>query len=178
MSATIAGLLILAVFLAGVLMMFRSTLFGNVSTGSALREAAQIEGERSRTEIDLTDGSVSTAGGVCILIVTGDNDGVTAISDFDEMDVIVQMVEGNNPPQRLTYNSGDSPTSAGDWAKNLTPFATSDAFQPGIFNPGETFEIKVKLSLTVGGDSNATVTVGAPNGVTTTRTVPLTTPCP
>ena len=71
MSATIAGLLILAVFLAGVLMMFRSTLFGNVSTGSALREAAQFEGEQSRTEIKLTAGSVSTAGGNCILTRDG-----------------------------------------------------------------------------------------------------------
>lgn len=178
MSATIAGLLILAVFLAGVLMMFRSTLFGNVSTGSALREAAQFEGEQSRTEIKLTAGSVSTAGGNCILTVTGDNDGVTSISNFDEMDVIVQMVEGNNPPQSLTYNSGDSPTSTGDWAKDLTPFFTSDAFQPGIFNPGETIVIQAKLSLTVAGDSNATMTVAAPNGVTGTRTVSLTTPCP
>ena len=110
--------------------------------------------------------------------MTGDNDGVTSISNFDEMDVIVQMVEGNSPPQSLTYNSGDSPTSTGDWAKDLTPFSTSDAFQPGIFNPGETIVIQAKLSLTVAGDSNATMTVAVPNGVTGTRTVSLTTPCP
>ncbi len=56
----------------------------------------------------------------------------------------------------------------GEAATTLTPFPTSDAFQPDIFNPGETFEIKANLALTV----------AAPNGVTAIRTVPLTTPCP
>ena len=157
---------------------FRSTLAGNVATGGALREAAQFEGEQSRTELGLTGALISTAGGDCILTVTGDNDGATSISDFSDMDVIVQFAEANNPPQQLSYTTGDTPSSTGNWAKILTPFSTSDKFQPGIFDPGDTIVIQAQLSLPVAGDTTGTVTIGAPNGVIDTLSFSLSTPCP
>jgi len=169
--------LILAVFLTGVLMMSRTTLFGNMLTSNAMKESAQLLGERARTEMSLKTPTITTADGSCTLTVTGDNTGSTAITDFPLMDVIVQFAPGANDPQRLNYTTGDSPPSTGDWAKNLTPFSTSDKFQPGIFNPGETVIIKAKLAATVVGDTTGTVTVAAPNGVIDTASFSLTTPC-
>ena len=156
-------------------MLFRSTLFGNVVTSNAIKEATQLVGERNRTEISIQSAAINTSSGSCILVVTGDNEGATSVSDFSMMDVIVQFGEANNYPRRFTYTTGDSPSSAGDWAKELV--STSDLFQPGIFNPGEIIVIRGKLSLPEANDTAGTVTVGTDNGVIDTASFSITTPC-
>ena len=87
MGAAIAGLLIMAVFFTGVLMMFRTTLFGNVIISNSMKEANQLSGEQARTDIRLTGASITTGDGYCKLTVTGDNKGAISISDYDRMDI-------------------------------------------------------------------------------------------
>ena len=176
MAASVAGIMILAVFLVGGLMILRTSLFGDVLLGNAVKEAVDLEGERARTVIGLGTPSIDTGDGTCTLTVTGDNDGAVSLGDFSTMDVIVQTLEGNNAPVQLNYTTGDTPSSTGDWAKELP--STSDIFAPGIFNPGETITIKARLDLSVAGDTAATVTVGTQNGVTDMRSLSVVTPCP
>ena len=89
MGASIAGLLILAVFLTGALMLTRSTLFSNVVTSNAIKEAAQLAGERARTEIGITSSSTTTVFRCSTkLQITVDNTGSVTISDFDKMDIV------------------------------------------------------------------------------------------
>ena len=176
MAASVAGIMVLAVFLVGGLMVLRTSIFGDVPLGNAVKEAVDLEGERARTVIDLGSPSIDTGDGTCTLTVTGDNDGSISIGDFSLMDVIVQTLEGNNAPVQLNYTTGDTPTSTGDWAKELP--STLDVFAPGIFDPGDTITIKARLDLSTAGDTAATVTVGTPNGVTDTRSFTAVTPCP
>ena len=166
MGAAIAGLLIMAVFFTGVLMMFRTTLFGNVIISNSMKEANQLSGEQARTDIRLTGASITTGDGYCKLTVTGDNKGAISISDYDRMDIILQFDQASNAPQALSYNSGNT-ASTGDWTSRLV--APYDKFEPTIFNAGETITIEGRLSSLVTGDESALVTVGAPTGVTATR---------
>ena len=168
----------MAVFMAGALTTFRTGLAGQTAMGQATKQAAKDAGERARTRIVLTTVSLSTAGGTCILTVTGDNIGATSIAEFSRMDMIVQLAEGNNSPQRLTYITGDTPASAGQWTVALGSASTADLYEPGILNPGEAITAKARLDLTVAGDTRATVTLGTPNGAAVAKSLNLITPCP
>jgi len=180
MGIALAGLLIIGVLFSGALIIFRSELLGNLLVTDALKEASELTGEQVRTRIDLTDFEIDTGDGKCILTVTGDNTGATSIADLGKMDVIVQFTTkfttGDNPPQRLTYVTGDKPSTTGDWAKR----SISGEFEPGIWNPDETLILKGWLNLALGSvDITATVTVATPRGVTDTITASdvLTLPC-
>ena len=166
MGATIAGLLISAFFFTGALMMFRTTLYGNVLIGDTTRESIRISGERARTEIKI----ISIVGGGCSLTITVDNTGSTSIANVSLMDVIVQFPASNNSAQRLTYDQA-GPPGIGEWTVNLI----SGQFQPGIFDPGETMTIGAQLSLVEAGAG--TVTVGSHNGIIDTGAFPTLSPC-
>ena len=174
MAASIAGLLILSVIFTGMITTFRSNLFGNVLVGNATKEAAQLLGERNRTEISIN--SITTGDGGCDLTVVLKDTGSTSMSDFSHMDVIVQFTEGMNAARRLTYTGDSGSPGQGEWASTL--IATSDKFEPGIFNPGETMTVTAKLSLPKTGDRAGQVTIGTPNGIVATGSVSgLEAPC-
>ena len=178
MVVSITGLLVMAVFFAAMLDTFRSNLVGDMLVGTAIKEATYVSGERNRTEIGITGGPTLSASSVeCTLRMTGDNTGATSMFDFSSMDLILQTDQGNNPAQKLTYTtatSGDVPVSTGDWAGVLS----AHPFEPGIFNPGETMGITVRVDLPVSGDTSGQVTLATPNGVTTVGSFSLTPPAP
>ena len=176
MGTALAGLLIIGVLLSGALIIFRSDLLGNLLVTDAVKESSQLTGEQVRTRINLTAASIDTGDGNCNLTVTGDNTGSMSIADFDKMDVIVQLTTGDTLPQRLTYVTGDTPSTTGDWAKR----SISGQFEPGIWNPDEELVLKGRLDLSLGTvDTIATVTVATPNGVidTFTTTDVFSVPC-
>ena len=167
MGATIAGLLIMAVFFTGALMLFRTTLFGNVIVDNAMKESTQIEGARARTTISIISTTADNVTGT--LKVEVKNTGSTSVPNLSTGDVIVQFPGGNNNPQRLTYTES-SLLSPGQWTATMT--ATSDKHEPGIFNPGEVVTINAILLET--GDATGTVTIGTPNGITDSASFLLT----
>ena len=167
MGATIAGLLILGVFFTAALMLFRTTLFGNVIVDNAMKESTQIEGARARTTISIISTTADNVTGT--LKVEVKNTGSTSVPNLSTGDVIVQFPEGNNNPQRLTYTES-SLLSPGEWTATMT--TTSDKHEPGIFNPGEVVTVSAVLSET--GDATGTVTVSTPNGITDSASFRLT----
>lgn len=170
MGAAISGLLIMAVFFSSALMMFRTTLFGEVLISNAMKEITRLSGEQARTNITILSASVE---GGCTLKVAVKNLGSTSVEEFRQMDVIVQFQGTENTPQGLGYVAA-GPVAPGKWAKSLDP--VQDGFQPGVLDPQETMIIEAKLS--VAATDTGTVLVGTPNGVTTTAPFPQVVPCP
>ena len=168
MGATVAGILVLAVFFSGAFMVSRTTLLGNVLMGDTMKESIRVSGEKARTEIQITSAMVGAAS--CDLTVNVDNTGATSVANLSIMDVIVQFPGGDNAPQRLVY-AGSGPPNLAQWAVS----SISGQFEPSNFNPGESITIDAKLTLTETGDG--TVTVGTHNGVVDTALFPALSPC-
>lgn len=167
MATTLAGILILALFITTSLISFRSTIFGNVAVSGATRAASKAMGELLRTEISID----SVAGDTfCSLTLDLTNTGATRVVEIDQMDVIVQFASGNNKPQRLTYVSS-GPVSVGEW----TDTSITGSFEPGILNPAESLTIDAKVPLVELG--TAVITVGTPNGVTDSIELAAMNPC-
>ena len=55
MGTSLAALLIMAVFFTGVILMYRTTLAGNVGVSNSIREASNDALERTRTNLYLSD---------------------------------------------------------------------------------------------------------------------------
>lgn len=169
MAASLAGLLIITVLFTAALIIFRTNLFTNAQIGDAIKEISNVTGERARTAIKLTTTTGDQSGGCDTTRFKVENTGATSISNFSDMDVIVQFTTGNNQVQKLNYVTGDTPSTTGDWARILSP----QDFEAGIFNPGEIMVITAILSITQAvSTGEGAVTVGTPNGITATRTFP------
>jgi len=167
MGVALAGILILAVFVGGVLVMFRTTLYGNLLVSGATKSSAQLVGERARTVIGITS---TTGDGACNLTVVVENTGATTITDFSLVDFIVEFSVGINPPRGMIYSSSEPP-DFGEWVVS----SITGPFEPGSFNPGETMTLNAKISMIEASDG--TLTIGTPNGIIDTASFPMLTPC-
>jgi len=169
MGASIAGLLVMAVFFTGLMMLSRTILAGEVVVSRAMTDAAWYSSKRINTELRITDAKL-TPGSECNLTISVENTGTTSIVDFRHMDVIVQFSGGNNISRRLVYNSSGSPSISGEWARAFP--AGSNLFEPGIFNPGETMTINGQLTFLSGADSGSYIDEGGLfSSIDTTLTV-------
>ena len=169
MAATVAGLLILAIFFTSQMMMFRANTYASLLTTGTNKQAVHLSGEQARTMIEVQS---ATTDGLCNLTVDLANTGAVAVVDPSRMDVIAQFPGGANLPRRLSY-AGSGPPGLDEWASTTI----SGTFDPGIFDPGENMQIDAKLSLSAG-DATGTVTVATPNGVTATASFPAVLPRP
>ena len=167
MASTLAGLLILALFLSTSLITFRSTVFGGVAVSGATRYASKVMGENARTEITIDSVSGDT---FCSFTVDLTDSGSTRILEIGMMDVIVQFATGNNVAQRLTYVAS-GPLSVGEW----TDTTLNGTFEPGIWNPGEVLTLDAKALLIEPG--TAAITVSTPNGVIDSIELEAMAPC-
>lgn len=149
-----AGLLILAVFLASSLMSLRTSLFGNLQMSDAAKASSRLLGERIRTVIGVTSTNVD---GACGLTIEIENTGATAVHSFPEMDVIFQYPLGINQAAAMVYTS--SAPILGQW----TAASISGGYEPTTWNPGERLTIQTQVPLLEPGDG--VVTIGTPNGV-------------
>ena len=157
----------MAVFVAGVLVMFRTNLQGNALVSGATKSSGQLVGDRARTVI----GIVSVIGdGTCNLTVEVENTGATTVTDFSLMDFIVEFTAGIDPPRRLIHSS-TLPPAFDEWAVA----SITGSFEPGSFNPGESITLNAKLLLIEADDG--TLTIGTPNGIIDTALFPTLNPC-
>ena len=167
MATTLAGILILAMFITTSLISFRSTILGGVAVSGATRIASRAMGELLRSEISID----SVAGDTfCSLTLELTNTGASRVVEIGQMDVIVQFASGNNMPQKLTYVPS-GPVAVGEW----TDTAITGTFEPGILNPAESLTIDGKALLLELG--TAFITVGTPTGVTDSIELAAMNPC-
>ena len=162
----------MVVFFTGTLIMFRMNLIGDVLINTAMKESIDVSGDRARTAIEIS--SSSSDDGLCDLTINIANTGTTAITDFSQMDIVVQFIIGNNTSANLTFAEDDA-LNLGEWKVS----SISGQMEPGILNPGETLTVEAKLNLAEEG--SGVLTVGTPNGITDTRPFPslgsTTSPC-
>ena len=166
MGTSLAALLIMAVFFTGVILMYRTTLAGNVAVSSAIREASNSAVDRARTSLRVVD--LQTVD--CNVVLEIENIGTMAVSDYDDMDVIVTIdtFQGVLDARRFGYSATLAPDS---WSLEID--ADEFPYEPSTLNPGETGTLTANWHLPVQnpvpplgyGEARA-VTIGAANGST------------
>jgi len=160
MGISLAALLVMSVFFTGVLMMYRTTLFGNVVVSNAVDASVEQALKKSKTYIVIDDVAANSIE-VCKIQVGVQNRGAIATHDFDSMDVIVHY-QGATAPVRLQYSSGNQNSLTGDdWT--MTIDATKFPFEPSIFNPGEDAMIDGRLTL-ASPDNISAIALGTASG--------------
>ena len=199
MGSSLAALLIMAVFFTGVILMYRTTLSGNVGVSRSIREASNDSLERTRTNLQITSLFTSNQRGEQCNVFAGiDNIGSIAIDDFANMDVIVTMdtFNGSLDTKRFSVTSPASAADSDSWS--LAIDTNTYPYEPLTLNPGESGLMTINWPMTGNGipvavhdtgnvgnggtveidvlnnDIDAdgevrAVTIGAANGVTTER---------
>lgn len=199
MGSSLAALLIMAVFFTGVILMYRTTLSGNVGVSRSIREASNDSLERTRTNLQITSLFTSDQRGEQCNVFAGiDNIGSIAIDDFANMDVIVTMdtFNGSLDTKRFSVTSPASAADNDSWS--LAIDTNTYPYEPLTLNPGESGLMTINWPMTGNGipvavhdtgsvgnggtveidvlnnDIDAdgevrAVTIGAANGVTTER---------
>lgn len=189
----------MAVFFTGVILMYRTTLSGNVGVSRSIREASNDSLERTRTNLQITSLFTSDQRGEQCNVFAGiDNIGSIAIDDFANMDVIVTMdtFDGSLDTKRFPVTSPASAADSDSWS--LAIDTNTYPYEPLTLNPGESGLMTINWPMTGNGipvavhdtgnvgnggtveidvlnnDIDAdgevrAVTIGAANGVTTER---------
>ena len=158
----------MGVFFTGVLMMYQTTLFGNVLVSNAMSESSKLELARSRTSLRITGINLSVAGD-CLVEVAVGNQGRESIADLQRMDVIAHFT--SRDPMSFEYQQLEpadvvaDELDAGNWTIEIDPAIYP--FEPSIFNPGEEAIIHGKIGFANPADAQTLVAavVGTPNGV-------------
>ena len=131
------------------------------AVGLTSKEAVDRAGERARTNFAV----VSAESGADTLKLELKNTGITSIYDYAGMDFIVDytLTSDERVITSLTYTTGT--LGDNEWQRtSLIP----DDYQPNAWDPTEIITMDAKLSPTQKSDSQATVTVTSPNGVSAT----------
>jgi hypothetical protein len=175
MDTVLPAFVSIFIMLFGVLTL-TNTLFSTQNTVSAASQVMQARlDERARTSLIPVSGSITNAGANIQLVYR--NQGVTRLTDFSQWDVVVQYMDGSAPSgyhiDWRAYTIGVPYTST--WAVSgiylNAAKALSEAFDPGILDPGEELSIQLKFSPPVGNGKVALVTLSTGNGVTASSQV-------
>lgn len=112
MGASIGGLLVWGMLFTAVLLLGRATIVSNTTFAISSREAAELAWERARTTLSVA----STTATSTDLTVQVTNTGSTSISDFSNMDFILQYesTSGQTITKRLSYNTAGATTYFSD----------------------------------------------------------------
>ena len=152
MGSSLAALLIMAVFFTGVILMYRTTLSGNVGVSRSIREASNDSLERTRTNLQITSLFTSDQRGEQCNVFAGiDNIGSVAIDDFANMDVIVTMdtFNGSLDTKRFPVTSPASAADSDSWS--LAIDTNTYPYEPLTLNPGESGLMTINWPMTGNG---------------------------
>ena len=155
MASSVAGVLVLAVFITGVVVLFGTTLAGVTEIGDTIKQTTRQEGMRARSMASIT--SATGDDGNDTLRISVQNAGALPIADFAAMDIVVQYPGTTRAPKRLTYTQ-TNPPPVGQWTKT----SLSSQFGPEVWDPGEVLNIQASLFGTP--CDTGTVTIGTPEG--------------
>lgn len=154
----------LALILVGMLTLASGSISSVDMLSGSWKDMEQRMTDRSRTEIDCTDWSVT--GGGADLHLTVQNNGQVALGQFDRWDIILQYHgDSGYYVKWLPYNA----SSPGDneWTVEGIYFeGEAETIEPGRLNTGEEAELLARLDPTVGANTTNMAVVSTANGVT------------
>lgn len=166
MAAIIATIICLVMTIVGGMTLSQGILTSADSTAINVDKISVIEGEMTRTDLDiLRAAKLSWAD---YLRVTVENSGQVKLASFDKWDFIVNYIDnvGTLHSTWLPY-SDDAPTG-NEWQKaRLGLDGPIEFFEPGILNPGEEMVALIHLDPASGNGTSGSVSIAAPNGVYT-----------
>ena len=162
MESGIPALFIAAILMFSTVLVGRGGFIGMDSVGQSLKVSEVRNLQRIGTQLVVTGTTIDGAG--ANVTVTVRNDGQTSIGDFSRMDVLVQYFDeaAARHDKWIAYTSGA--LASNTWK---TGAFTSDVFEPGILNPGETMQILVRVNPVVGVGTTNKVVIASELGVTT-----------
>jgi hypothetical protein len=163
MSIVLAGAWVLLIFVVTALVLAVTIFASSFTQGEALREAAFLLREQVHASISIASTTNSTAGGATTVTIPVDNTGLVTVVRRQQMDVIVKYIgpDGTLHLKWLPYVASDPPGNDQWTIASISP----DAFNPGLWDPGERATFKLKVSPVIPIGNVATVLIATPNGV-------------
>ena len=163
MATVLAGMLVITTFLLTSVLMFGTFLSTSVSQGESLKVLTDVGGKRLGSALTITSASVVTPGGTDVAVQV-DNSGSQSVVRFGELDVILEYTDtdSNAALRYLPYTSGAPGNN--QWTIATTG-VQPDSFNPGMWDPGETLPIDLRVSPAIKSGTAAEVVVGTPWGV-------------
>ena len=162
MATVLAGMVVIATFLLTSFLLFGTFLSTSVSQGESLKVLTDISSKRLGSALTITSASVVTPGGADVALQVN-NSGSQSVVRFGELDVILKYTDtANNAALRyLPYTSG---ALSNKWTIATTG-VQPDSFNPGMWDPGESLPIDLRVSPAIKAGTAAEVVVGTPWGV-------------
>ncbi len=161
MESGLPALIIAAVFLLAASFLSRSGISSYEALGQHIKQVEARTGEQARTRLTIVSASLDAPG--TTLTVQLRDDGSTNISSWSALDVLVSYYTGPSSRVDAWIPYVDGGLSPNTWT---VVSITSDAFEPGILNPGETATIEVGLSPAVASGTTNEVVIATDGGVT------------
>ncbi len=161
MENGLPAILIAAILMLSTVLMARGGFLGADAIGQSLRQSEARYGQQNRTGLTVTSTSIDASG--ANITITVRNDGQTSVANFANMDVVVQYFgeTGARYDKWIPYTSGA--LASDTWT--LGTF-TSDVFEPGILNTGESVQILIRVNPVVGHATTNLAVIGTDHGVT------------
>ena len=154
MSGALSGVIATAMFLVVTVLVFQVMDIVWNSQVEAHQDFTRRLEERQATGVDI-EASADTAADCLTYTATVANAGETVVTDFTEMDILVQYTDSgdNQVVSRLVH--------ATDWSVSMSP----DDRDPNSWNPDETATITFTLASPPKDNTRGTVVVVTPMGV-------------
>ena len=166
METSIPALLVAAVLMITTVVMARS----GYSSVDRIGQSWQVMGQRLEEQVrtDLTAVETLVDGSYANITVRVRNDGQTPVADWARMDVVVQYFSesGTRYARWIPYTSGALQSNT--WT---LVSIENDSFEPGVLNPGEIAQIRIRINPLMGPATTAWVVISTENGVTVSASV-------
>jgi hypothetical protein len=160
MESGLPALMIAAILMLSSVLIARGGYLGADAIGQTMRESESRYGQQNRTGLTVTATAIDGSG--ANISITVRNDGATSIADWGAMDVLVQYF-GETGTRYDKWLSFANVLGSDTWTTG--PF-TSDVFEPGILNQGESVEMQLRVNPVVGAATTNRVIIGTDRGVT------------
>ena len=163
MGTVLAGMVVITTFLLASVLMFGAFLSASVSQGESLRVLTHVSSERLGSALTITSASVVTPAGPDVAVQV-DNSGSQSVARFGDLDVILRYTDTDNTAalMYLAYTSGV--LGSNQWTIATTG-VQPDSFNPGMWDPGESLPIDLRVPPAIKSGTAAEVVVGTPWGV-------------
>ena len=154
MNGAVSGLIAITMFMVVTVLVFQvMDIAWNTQVGAHQDSILHLE-DRQSAAIDV-ESPVDTTADCLTYTATVANNGETVVTDFTEMDLLVQYTDSGDTEivSRLVHTT--------DWTVSISP----DDRDPTSWNPGETATITFTLVSAPKDDTRGTQVVGTPLGV-------------
>jgi hypothetical protein len=166
MESGLPALMIAAILMLSSVLIARGGYLGADAIGQTMRESEARYGQQNRTGLTITAVTVDPTG--ANIAVTVRNDGATPLGDWVAMDVLVQYF-GETGTRYDKWLSYAQVLGSDTWTTG--PF-TSDVFEPGILNQGESVELQLRVNPVIGASTTNRAIIGTDRGVTVSTYFP------